>query len=221
MKKLTLLFAGLLLTVLIFGQTKTIKNDADLVISASNLNMLYRGIDNPIEICASGFEGQDLIVEINEGAELIEKDKHYFLKILDADTRVIKMEVSINTEQGLKNIGSQSFRVLNLPAPEVRLNGVLAEGNIYKQDLMNGKLIATYGNMFFPFNVAFEVVSFNFSYKINNQTISYRNTGNELNIETKNALKKLESGTQIVFESIKVKGPSGIYDIMPIFFILK
>ncbi|MGM0649382.1 MAG: gliding motility protein GldM [Bacteroidota bacterium] len=190
--------------------------EAGFAISASGLNVFYRGIDNPVEISVSGYPKEQVNAYLSGGGRLIPRGDAYIVKITSPTTRNVSISVSVDTEDGRKSLGTKKFRVLNVPTPMAKLNGAYSEGQVHKDDVMDGILMATLGENFFPFDVDFNVVSFTFAYTVRGQKATIPCTGRRLNNEAKQALRGLGRGTQINFETIKVRGPSGVKQTAPI-----
>jgi gliding motility-associated protein GldM len=196
--------------------TKYMVGQAGFAISASGLNVFYRGLDNPVEISVSGYPQEKVSAYLSGGGRLARRGSDYVVRITSPTTRKVSIGVSVDTEDGRKNLGRKEFRVLNVPTPMAKLNGAYSEGQVHKDDVMGGVLMATLGDNFFPFDVRFDVVSFTFAYTVRGQKATVPVRGRSLNSEAQQALRGLGRGTQINFESIKVKGPSGVVQTSPI-----
>ncbi len=195
--------------------------ETGFAVSPSGLNVFYRGIDNPVEVSVAGYPQEKVTAYMSGGGRLVPKGNGYVARITSNTTRKVRVSVSVETEDGKKTLGTKEFRVLNVPTPLAKLNGTQSEGPVYKDDLMTGILMADLGSQFFPFKVRFDVVSFSFAYKVRGQKARIQVSGNRLNAEARQALQALGRGTQINFESIKVKGPSGVRQTAPITLELK
>jgi len=195
--------------------------ETGFAVSPSGLNVFYRGIDNPVEVSVAGYPQEKVTAYMSGGGRLVPKGNGYVARITSNTTRKVRVSVSVETEDGKKTLGTKEFRVLNVPTPLAKLNGTQNEGPVYKDDLMTGILMADLGSQFFPFKVRFDVASFSFAYKVRGQKARIQVSGNRLNAEARQALQALGRGTQINFESIKVKGPSGVRQTAPITLELK
>ncbi|MDA3819561.1 MAG: gliding motility protein GldM [Candidatus Delongbacteria bacterium] len=197
-------------------KTEYMVGQAGFAVSASGLNVFYRGIDNPVEISVSGYPQERVNAYISGGGRLMRRGEDYVVKVTSLTTRKLNISVSVDTEDGRKNLGTKEFRVLNVPTPMAKLNGAYSEGKVHKDDVMGGILMASLGKNFFPFEVRFDVVSFTFAYTVRGQKATIPVQGRSLNTDAQQALRGLGRGTQINFESIKVKGPSGVVQTAPI-----
>lgn len=196
--------------------TEYMIGEAGYAISPTGLNVFYRGIDNPVEISVSGYPKENVHSSIRGGARFGSVRGQRVVRITSNTTRNVSISVSVGTDEGIKHLGTKKFRVLNVPVPPAKLNGTKAEGRVHKNDIMNGILLADLGDQFFPFDVDFTVVSFRFTYKVRGQTRDITVRGNKLNSEARSALQSLGRGTRISFETVRVKGPSGVFQTAPI-----
>ncbi|MEA3449240.1 MAG: gliding motility protein GldM [Bacteroidota bacterium] len=197
-------------------KTEYMVGQAGFAVSASGLNVFYRGIANPVEISVSGYPQENVNAYLSGGGRLTRRGENYVVTITSPTTRKVNISVSVDTEDGKKNLGTKEFRVLNVPTPMAKLNGAYSEGKVHKDDVMGGILMASLGENFFPFEVRFDVVSFTFAYTVRGQKATIPVQGRRLNSDAQQALRGLGRGTQINFESIKVKGPSGVVQTAPI-----
>ncbi|MFP4663542.1 MAG: gliding motility protein GldM [Bacteroidales bacterium] len=203
-------------------ESEYLVGETGFAISPSGLNVFYRGIDNPVEVSVAGYPKEKVTAFMSGGGRLVPRGDAYVARITSSTAREVSISVSVETDDGGKQtLGTKKFRVLNVPTPLAKLNGTQNEGPVYKDDLMTGILMADLGSQFFPFKVRFDVVSFSFAYKVRGQKARIQVNGNRLNAEAKQALQALGRGTQINFESIKVKGPSGVRQTAPITLELK
>lgn len=195
--------------------------ESGFAISPTGMNVFYRGLDNPIEISVAGYPKEKVNSNIIGGARFATSGGQRVVRITNNTTREATISVSVETDEGRKVLGRKKFRVLNVPTPLAKFNGTKSQGPIYKSDLRTGYVAASLGESFFPFDVDFTVESFYFAYKVRGQKKRIKVNGNTLNASAKEALNGLGRGTQINFESIKVKGPSGVVQTAPITLELK
>lgn len=189
--------------------------ETGFAVSPSGVNVFYRGIDNPVEVSVSGYPKEKVRATMS-GGQLVRSGNAYVAKVTSPSTREVTISVSVETDAGVKTLGSKKFRVLSVPVPPAKLNGTKSEGKVHKNDVLGGVLMADLGDQFFPFDVKFSVTSFRFTYKVRGQTNSITVYGNRLNAEAQSALQGLGRGTRISFESIQVQGPSGTFQTAPI-----
>jgi gliding motility-associated protein GldM len=195
--------------------------ESGFAISPTGVNVFYRGIENPVEVSVSGYPREKVRAYMSGGGSLYAKGGAYAAKITNQSVRKVNISVSVETEEGVKNLGTKEFRVLNVPVPPAKLNGTKSEGRVHKNDVITGRLMADLGDQFFPFKVHFSVESFRFTYVVRGQSKSILVYGDKLNADAKSVIQGLGRGTRISFETIQVKGPSGTFQTAPISLELK
>ncbi|MBC8757305.1 hypothetical protein H2O64_21730 [Kordia sp. YSTF-M3] len=116
-----------------------ISNELDLeeiIVSADKMNILYRGIDNPISISLHGFEKYDLELK---GKGVYKKSKGKYT-IRPHSSLKDKMQVIITGKKNGKQITSvREFRVLDIPKPKALIEGNI-NSKISKSRLLNPKV---------------------------------------------------------------------------------
>jgi gliding motility-associated protein GldM len=182
-------------------------------VSATKMNVFYRGVDNPIRISAAGIPDHRLDYSITAG-QIQKKDDSYVVSGLLKNT-LSTNEVTITVyvlgdNNSRTRLGEQVFRLKELPDPIVMVRGMNEDGGIVKgQILANPYLICQlpeYVNFEYPFEVnAFSMTA----YKINGESYDLFATGARLTAEMENYIQGARRGADIVFKNIKVKGPTG------------
>lgn len=182
-------------------------------VSATKMNVFYRGVDNPIKISASGIPDHRLDYSITTGKIIKNKDG-YFVSGLDRSTLTIN-EVTISVfalgeNKSRTKLGEQVFRLKELPDPLVRIRGMNEDNGITKgQILANPYLICDlpeYVNFEYPFIVnAFSMTV----YKANGESYDLYATDAKLTGEMEKYIGGLRKNADVVFKNIKVKGPTG------------
>jgi len=182
-------------------------------VSATKMNVFYRGVDNPIKISASGIPDHRLDYSITAGKIIKTKDG-YFVSSLDRSTLTIN-DITINVfalgeDKSRTKLGEQVFRLKELPDPLVRIRGMNEDNGITKgQILANPYLICDLPE-FVNFEYPFEVNAFSMTvYKANGESYDLYATDAELTGEMEKYIGGLRKNADVVFKNIKVKGPTG------------
>lgn len=118
-------------------------------VSNMDLNIMYRGYENPFSISVPGVSRHSLVVKCNQ-ADITSKDGLWIIKprANSADQLNIEVYARINDRDVL--MGSHLYRVKNLPRPDAyfEINGVPTdEMRIPRAQLINPKnrIVASYG----------------------------------------------------------------------------
>lgn len=182
-------------------------------ISADKMNVVYRGVKNPMTISFAGVSDNKISASA-QGLTRARGSKY----IMDA-TRIKGREVTINVTgtlpDGQKVSDRAKFRIKDLPKPTGTVRG--EDGAIKMQ--RNALGISTIGAKFDDFDFELPLRVTGFKFKVPGQpTITVR--GNKLDSRAKSALRKAKrgSGVQIFDIEAKAKGVSVILKkVSPVF----
>ncbi|MEY4897508.1 MAG: hypothetical protein RL525_901 [Bacteroidota bacterium] len=192
-----------ILALLLFICTKPSISQT-LAIAIDNLNILHIGIKNTISIATSEGLDKDVIAEI-EGAEgEIKKigNGKYEVYVNQAGTCVIKAYVKD------KLVGKTVFRAQNIPSPEANVGGYKSGEVISLADLTSQKtVVAEVRNSLLDFD--YNVVSYDFiCMTADSDPILISVVGSEFeNLVRISINQHVKSGSTILFDNIKAKGP--------------
>lgn len=182
------------------------------VVSPTAMNILYKGLKNPLSISVPGIEDENVIATITGGNNLskIEPGK-YETKLNNNTSSIVKLKVSADLGNGnIQHMGTMEFRVKNLPIPYVRIGKITNSGLMKKENLKAARGIIPQYEPDFGFDLPLNVTSFTMRTKGRDGAISEKKSIN--NKFTDDMMKILEisrSGDYINFEKIIVKGEDG------------
>ena len=170
-------------------------------VSAVKMNVVYRGIDNPIAV-GGGVGGE--ITATASGATLTRTGNGtYNLRPTDAN------EVTVNVSSGGSSLGSMKFRVKDLPKPTALIRNVV-NGLVSKSALQAaGRVEAEMKDFDFD-GVHYDVVAYTFRYKTKSGTTkeAKANSG-AFTDEIRTAISQSNVGDMFVFTAIQVRGNDG------------
>ena len=183
--------------------------ESNATVSATGMNVFYRGIPNPVEISVGGVAERDVVAQISSGN----------IRRVGAGTYEVKpgprgddatISVYANVEGSRKLMGREQFRVYPLPTPDAVVEGI--QGS-------SGAL--TVGNLSRLQNVRAEAKDFVFEvdYKVESFEIAFQGSGgiwstmpsssDRFTTDQKNLFRQLRAGQRIMIEKIKASGPDG------------
>ncbi len=178
------------------GKYVVVPRPKSATISADKMNVVYRGVANPMTISFAGIS-DDKVVASAPGLTKLGGGK--YLMNPQAGTQAT-ITVTGTLPDGSKVSDSKVFRIKGIPGPVGTIRGEMGVAKGPKSSLE----IATIGAKLldFDFEVGLDVLGFNF--KIPGQaTIPV--TGNKLNAQCKTALSKASRGDQVTISDIKTK----------------
>lgn len=181
--------------------------------SATNMNIVYIGLINPIDIAVSGISAEDIKV-ITDNGQIIGENGHYFLR----PDNLSHCHISIIYND--KIIGKAHFRVQTLRDPlHVTLDGKKG-GEIKKNVFVYGIYLKAF---FFPtdFDLDVRVISFRIISVKDGEVKDLKKTGDKLNKDMIDFIQSLPDGSPLFIEGIQVKSADGIIrDVDPMSFKL-
>jgi gliding motility-associated protein GldM len=182
-------------------------------VSPDKMNVFYRGVDNPITVSAAGFANDDLAVS-GSGVSIAKSGKGYVARPA-AGARDASVTVSARTKSGTKSLGSQKFRIKDIPTPLGMVANKTGDDQMSKGEMgLIGAVFAKLDN--FDFDLPFPVVSFDLTTLSNNGLFVTKSaSGNILTADMKGMLKNAKGGGRYTFENIKVRMPDGTVRKVP------
>ncbi|PCJ66502.1 MAG: hypothetical protein COA58_06915 [Bacteroidetes bacterium] len=174
-------------------------------IAATEMNLLYKGIDNPMSISVPGFAAADVKISA-PGLNLKSLGGgKYNAKVPSSTSRMVTITASITRDGKTKTVGSQKFRVRSLPQPTAQLGGLRNDG------LPKGKasigaqttIIASMGAGF-AYNLKYRVNGFKMimAYKRRPPVMASSSSG-VLTSKMRGMIKSAKAGDRILIEGIR------------------
>lgn len=175
-------------------------------VSPTKMNVLYRGIDNPVELSVSGIPNENVLVEVSN-ASYRKAGGVYMVE--PGAGRECEVRVFAKIGATKKLMGTSSFRVKQLPPPIPRLDGA------------NGKTISK-GTLMSSLGIRAEMpqdFDFDLKYNVRSYVVTGRNKDGYENSEISNGasfsdrqkaiLANVSAGGRIFITEIKAAGPDG------------
>jgi len=172
-----------------------------VVISPTKMNVLYRGVDNPLEISVPGVDPANLIVS---GVGVKKSGSMYVANVTRFKGKELKINVSVKEDAGSKNMGNKTFRVKNIPD---------AVGKTYPK---NDKLISA--SLLKRTEVRAEFKDFDFELPLVVKSFEiviapfgvFTCKGNKLTSTAKATVEKAKPGTTVVIRNINATTKAGL-----------
>jgi gliding motility-associated protein GldM len=183
------------------------------VISADQMNVLYRGLDNPMSVSVPGFSDKDVIV--GWGGLPATKVGPGKFKVKPTAGTAAKCTVTVSAKMpngSTKGMGSQVYRVRNIPRAEVLFGGKPG-GPISKGEILTVRSInAGLGPEFAFEGLKYKVLGYTIvvSPRAGGQAPYIENiTGNAVTGNAQARLQSVRTGDIIVIANVNVDGPAG------------
>ncbi|MBQ5644784.1 MAG: gliding motility protein GldM, partial [Bacteroidaceae bacterium] len=195
-------------------------------VSASLMNVLYAGYDNPVSISVPGVPANKISATIAKGQANIKSDgKGGYIVVPTKVGEELMIGVAARNEEGrTQSMGEYAFRVRQLPDPTPFIEYKDKDGNTQryrggtkfsKQALMgtNGIVAAIDDGLL---NIGFKVLSF--------ETVFYDNMGNAIPLisqgtsftqQQKDMFRNLGRGKRFYISHVKAVGPDNVERLLP------
>ena len=178
-------------------------------ISNMDLNIMYRGYDNPFSISVPGVSAHLVQVSCAQ-ASVTQKDGMWIIRPNANSPENLAIEVYANLGGTQALMGSHVYRVRDLPKPNAyfEINGVPTEDTrIPRAQLINPKnrIVASYGADGLV-QAKFEITGFQVKLPTG---ASIAVKGDRFDAKALDAIKKLKQGNSLNIMYIKAKGPDG------------
>jgi gliding motility-associated protein GldM len=185
-----------------------------VTVSATNMNVLYTGVKNPLSLSVAGVPAENIYPTISSGTVKPNQSKDKgWIAIVPINCNKVTITISGKINGIMKRIGSQDFRVKKLPDPDPFITS-RKDGFISRNDLIEaGKIIAKLPNDF-EFDYSFQIISFQMSMQRGFYDYQYQSKSNKLTEEMITQIKNTNRGQQIIFENIIARGPEGINRVL-------
>ncbi len=186
-------------------------SEPNATISATGMNVFYRGIPNPVEISAGGVPESSVQATISSGHNIrkLRSGEYEVRPGVQGDKATVSVYANVDGSRRLMN--RMDFRVFNLPTPDARVQGVRgSEGNLTVGRLSQLQVVEAVAEDF-VFEVDYEVTGFRVAFQGSGNIWSYsESNGNKFTSEQKAIFRQLKPGQRIMIERIRATGPDGV-----------
>jgi gliding motility-associated protein GldM len=181
-----------------------------LVASAIKMNVLYRGVDNPLELSVPGVPVENIHPFIDNGT--ITRSAGGWMARVNTNGKAHVTVSTVLPDGSSRTIGPVEFRVKDLPAPMAFMGGKNARDNTIKlTDLRAAQgVVAKLENT--EFNEPFKVTSFTLTVLHAGIGVPHRVRSNtfDANGDARTARDAARVGDRVYIEDIKARLTSGV-----------
>ena len=169
------------------------------VISADKMNVVYRGVDNPITISIPGIADN----KVNASAPGLKRVRGSKYSLSPKSGREVKINVTGTLPDGKKVSSISSFRIKDIPKPSGFFRGKTGDFTLPKSSLERGSVEARLED--FDFDLPLKTTEFRFRAPGQPSMVI---KGDKLDTRAKNALSRIKNGQTVIISNIKVVIPS-------------
>jgi gliding motility-associated protein GldM len=188
--------------------------ESNVVISATAMNVLYLGIDNPIDISVPGVGPDKIKASMKNGTigkGQAKNSKGEFFRgnwvavpAVEGQNAEIIVTAEINGKQ--QTLAPREFRVRRVPDPVASFANKQGEGAVTKGEIVAQEAVFAVLKDF-DFDLRFNVTEFILSFDDKGFNVSEPSTSNRINDKQKAILSRLTRGKKLYVEGVKAVGP--------------
>lgn len=195
--KLIYMFGGEEQEVDVEQSFTTISRPTDAVISADKMNVVYRGVENPLTIAIPGLS-DDKVNATGSGLSKLSGSKYV---MRPGAGREVVISATGTTPDGVTVSSKVPFRIKDIPRPTGTVRGEDGNGGSVRIE-RQGLEISTVGAVLLDFDFDLNLQVSGFSFRVPGQpTINVQ--GNKLNQQAKQALQRAPRGAVVQIIDIK------------------
>lgn len=176
-----------------------------LVVSPIKMNMLYKGVDNPIKISVPGIPSSKIQATITGNGNSLKRspDGSYLAIIGPSSPRKVKVRVTAQLDTGPKDMGFMEFRVGSVPTPKANFAGKTGIVRCNSKKAANERGLPVKFEEGFAYDLPAKVTSFKITVSRGGSVLTSKKiVGNKFS-SISGILKKLKQGDRLDIENIQ------------------
>jgi len=180
-------------------------NEADspcLVVSATKMNVLYRGVKNPVSIQIPGMPDYiEVIPSVSNGTITPSREGNgiYLVEVIGGSAATVNVNVNIDGE--IRLIGQYMFRVKDVPRAIATIAG--KEGGLISASRLAAAPTVIPKIENFDFELFFKVTKFDLVYQVGADLIAKNVVGSKIPPDAIAQIKRLKKGARVYIENVK------------------
>ncbi len=183
--------------------------ESNATVSATGMNVFYRGIPNPVEISVGGVAERDVVAQISSGN--IRRVSAGTYRVNPGVQENATVSVYANIEGQRKLMSRERFRVYALPKPDAVVEGIPGSSGALTVGAMSRLQNVRAEAKDFVFEVDYKVESFEVAFMGQGGMWSTLSSSNDrFTSQQKDLFRQLRSGQRVMIEKIKASGPDGV-----------
>lgn len=182
-----------------------ISEPSGAVVSADKMNVVYRGLDNPISVSVPGVGANNLNVSAS-GGTLRQSGNGWVIRPGNGDIATINVNATLSSGKAIND--KATFRIKDIPPAMGSVRGQFETVRMPRSGLSNAPIGA--GLPDFEFDLQLQVISFKI--KVPGE-LTIINNGSVLNAQAKKALASAKRGDVINIYDIKAKVVNSSYEL--------
>lgn len=173
-----------------------------VVVSPTKMNVLYRGVKNPISISVPGV-APELVKPTLQGGTLSPDPKagkgNYIAQVKGGNTAKVIVSAEVDGKQ--RRMGEFEFRVKSVPAPTATIAGT--EGGLVSANRLAAAPTVIPKMKDFDFELFYKVTQFDLVYQVGTDLITKPVKGSRIPADAVDQIKRLRKGSRVYIENAK------------------
>lgn len=181
------------------------KAQSQIVVANEKMNIVYAGVDNPIEFLANNIDKSKLVVKASCGELTRTSTAKFTWRICNQNCSYVSFSIGVLKNNKFSLLGTSDYRIKKIPTPTINFGSTPEYranshgGNIIKHPQLGPRLSLDD----FDFDVTFKVQEFDVEIcKQSGDTLRFKNIGIEFNKNVKKEIEKLNVGDKICVSNI-------------------
>ncbi|MCF8461987.1 MAG: hypothetical protein K9G46_14800 [Flavobacteriales bacterium] len=173
-----------------------------VVVSPTKMNVLYRGVKNPVSISVPGVAPENVKASLT-GGTLSPDSKagkgNFIAEVKGGSEAIVKVSAEIDGK--VRPMGEFKFRVKDVPPPVATIAGV-EEGLVSPARLAAAPTVIPKMKNF-DFELFFQVTKFDLVFQVGTDLITKQVSGSRIPDNDLDQIKRLKAGSRVYIENIK------------------
>jgi gliding motility-associated protein GldM len=173
-----------------------------VVVSPTKMNVLYRGVKNPVSVSVPGV-APELVKPSLQGGTLRPDAKagkgNYIAEVKGGSTAKVIVSAEVDGKQ--RKMGEFEFRVKDVPAPVATIAGT--KGGLISPNRLAAAPTVIPKMENFDFELFFKVTKFDLVYQVGTDLMTKPVNGSKIPADAVAQIKRLKKGSRVFIENIK------------------
>ncbi len=178
-----------------------------LVVSPTKMNVLYRGIENPVAISVPGVPQQALTATLSNGTLTKQADGSYIAKVSSGSEAIVSVTAEINGVR--KPMGTFPFRLKSVPDPVAKFAGKYSTDNTARPAELTAALGLIAELKDFVFDLSYPIKSFDITLIRGADVKTLQSSSNKITPDQSEMLRQVRRNDVISIENIRANAPDG------------
>ena len=186
---------------------------SSLSVSATKMNVLFIGLDNPISIAAAGVPAESISASISQGSLRKTGSGQYTARV--ASVGQAKVNVTAQVEGKTRSLGTMDFRVMRVPDPVAMVGG--SKGGRMRSAAFRVQkgVQAELENFYFDTKFVITHFTMGFAGTGFSDYLEMESTSARFTPKMEQLMARAKPGTRIFIDDIRAKGPDGTTRTLP------